>query len=1419
MCECNPIAVDQGQTGLLTPPASESVAALDSSAPEALLTDGQRHLILDQWSRSTDDAGLLRNELLHELFEVTADVHPSRIAIDCAGVPISYHDLEWQANQLSHYLRDGGVGPGSFVALLLPRSADVYVTILAILKSGAAYVPLDPDYPADRVSYILADCKVHTLITTAALAAKHQPGDRRVVLLDQSRAQISASSPVRLNRLEVNAQPHDLCYVIYTSGSTGRPKGVEIAHRSACHLVRAEAEIFGISPRDRVYQGFSIAFDASVEEIWLALFSGAALVVGTSEMVHAGPGLSQMLTDAKVSVLSCVPTLLSMMPDDVPGVKLLIVGGEACPQDLVRRWARAGRRMVNTYGPTEATVIATWGDLHPESPVTIGRPVSNYRVYLLDRQMQPVPLGEPGELHLGGPGLARGYVGRPDLTAEKFVSDPFSKFPSDRLYKTGDLVRFTDEGEIEFLGRIDTQIKLRGFRIELSEIESALLRCPGIQSAVATVRMDGQGIEQLAGYIVSSTTAMFDEAGLKSQLRSLLPAYMIPSTIDDLSCLPTLSSGKVDRKSLPAPRPRARVAEATGEPPRTARERTLFAHWEKLFSPALVSRRDDFFLELGGHSLLAATMVSQLRKEPSFHDLSVLDVYHFPSIASLAAEIDRRSKLKNATAPRQSIEPIRVSRLSYFLCSLAQLPCLYVLLALYAVQWLSPYILYSWRLNRGLGIGGSLLLSLAAALVVPPCMLLVACAAKWLIIGRYRPGLHPLWGSYYLRWWLVDKIISFAPIGFLTGTPLLNIYLRLMGAKIGGDVHLASDNLSAFDLISIGDRSTLGIESSLTHCTVEGGWLKIGRIEIGADCTIGIRCAIERDTVMEPNSSLDDLSLLPAGQTLPAGETWRGSPAQRIVGVASQSPPVKNEPAIIPGSASGAIGRGTPRPVFPGRPASTGLGVPRPVAPCPIGNSDAISRPVSNRRTAQKYAAFYASGALLLPLIYLLAIFPGMILLAHLDRKYNTYSFLAVAPLAAISFVVFLCLLIAALKWILVGRVKPGTYPIFSPFHARKWFFDQLMGLSLDVMGSLYATLYLAPWYRLLGATLGKNAEISTASSASPDLLDIGDESFIADYVSLGAAKIARGEMTLAPTRIGKRAFVGNSAMVPAGTILGSGALIGVLSAPPLNSADAAGEGTSWLGSPAIFLPQRTVNQTFSERSTFNPTRTLYVQRYLIEFIRVILPVTVFVTLTTLLLHQMIVLRDIAKIGTLKIALLFPLMYLACGLIASAFVITAKWVLMGRYQPAEKPLWSTFVWRTELLTALHENLANSFLIELLTGTPWICWFFRMMGATIGSRVFMDTTFLTEFDLISIGDDAALNDSCTVQTHLFEDRVMKMSNIRIGANCAIGSGSVVLYDTAMEAGSTLGDLSLLMKGESLPTGTHWHGSPARLQINS
>ena len=1062
--------------------------------------------------------------LLHEIFEVQADARPENVAVVFGREETTYASLESRANRLARHLRSRGVGRGSLVAMLLRRSVDAYAAILGILKSGAAYVPIDPEYPADRVAYILEDSGAGALVTSADLARRHAAFEGAVVRVDADRDAIAAEKPLRLAREEVGASSQDLCYVIYTSGSTGRPKGVMIEHRNARRLVQAEGHIYAARSEDRVYQGASLAFDLSVEEVWLAFHAGATLVAATPEMERAGPDLSSLLTESGVTVLSSVPTLLSMLAEDVPTLRLLIFGGEACPEWLVARWARSGRRLVNTYGPTETTVIATYAELLPGKPVTIGHAVPGYRVYLLDDELRPAPRGEAGEICIGGAGVARGYVGLSDETRARFVPDPFA--PADeadaRIYRSGDLGRLDANGNIEFLGRVDGQVKIRGFRVELTEIESVLLQADGLRAAACAVREDVAGIQQLVGYVVPGDSPV-DEERLRSYLRSHLPAYMVPALIETVTDLPLLPSGKLDRASLPAPRAR-RAAKAAAGRPLTITERRIAKVWKDLFSPLPVSLDDHFFHDLGGHSLLAARMVSMLRKNPRFARVSVTDVYEHPTIASLASALDAaapRSQLSGAEASTEVRDVVRTSWGRHFLAGVLQSVGLYFVFGLRGLQWITPYLVFFFLLiEHELPVYESAAWAAVIEMAVFPLIIVVAVTAKWLVLGRVRPGRYPLWGWYYMRWWFAQAMVASVPSNYLAGTPLLPMFYRLLGARIGRDVYIGTERFAAFDLISIGDGASIDDDASLFGQTVEDGELVIGPVTVGRNCFVGARAVLREGAVMEDGARLDDLSLLPSGARIPAGETWAGSPARRV----SDS----NSAPLPPPPVRGLL-----------------------------------------RRAAT--AALYAALVLVMPILLLGAFVPGMAILMHLDPIEQPLVYLAAAPLVGASFVLLSTTEMALLKWLLVGRVRAGTYPLHGGFYVRNWISDQLRALSHNTLGPLHATLYMAPWYRLLGARLGRFVELSTATSMNPDLLEIGDGGTVADEASLGAGRIEGGWMTLAPTRVGRRAFIGNSAVVPAGADLGDGSLVGVLSLAPLGTREGASPGADGSARPRAF--------------------------------------------------------------------------------------------------------------------------------------------------------------------------------------------------------------------------------------------------------
>ncbi len=1304
-------------------------------------------------------------EVLSALFEAQADARPEALAVLSGANRATYADLEKGANRIARHLQSRGVVRGSLVAVLLPRSVDLYAAILGILKAGSAYVPIDVSSPRDRVEFILRDSGAKALVTTEAMA-RGVAFAGAVLRVDADRAVIQAASGERLPR-ELGASPGDLCYVIYTSGSTGRPKGVMIEHRNACHLVRVEGALYGVRPDDRVYQGASPSFDLSVEEMWLAFHAGATLVAATPEMAQAGPDLSKLLAAQRVTVLSTVPTLLSMLEEDVPTVRLLILGGEACPPDIVERWHRTGRRILNTYGPTETTVIATVAEMLPGEKVTIGRAIPGYRVDLRDETLRQVPRGQVGEICIAGVGVARGYVGLPEATRERFVPDPDAAAnPEARMYRTGDLARMDDEGNLEFMGRADGQVKIRGYRVELGEIESVLLTLEGVQAAACALRRDMPGSPRLVGYVVPTDGTTVDESGLLAQIRGLLPTFMVPSQIETVASLPQLPSGKLDRAALPAPKARtSRRATPAVTDERTATQKRIADVWGRLFQPLEVSVDDDFFLDLGGHSLLAAQAVSALRKETGLESVSVSDVYEHPTIRALAKAIDVRRRetppaRRSARAPTPDETPRERRR--RFLAAILQGVSLYGVFATRCLAWITPYLLFFYLLAGGHSLLFSAAWAIVGGVAVLPALVLIAAAAKWLVLGRVRPGRYPLWGGYHLRFWFAQAVVNALPLNLMTGTPLLPAIYRFLGARIGKDVFLGTDRIGAFDVVSIGEGSSLNELASVNGYTIEDGDLVIGPVKIGRDCSVGTWSVLGPGCEMGDRSRLGDLSLLPEGTVVPCGEAWSGSPAKR----------------------TGASEKVSPPPV---------------------------------RRGWLRRAATAAAYALLIavyPILFFLAILPAMVFLTPTGLFVHPLPYLLGAPLVGGLFVAVFAALTIVAKRAILGRVRAGRYPLHGGFYIRYWFVDHLLKDTLEFMGQVYATLYVRPWYRALGARIGRNAELSTAASVTPDLLVLEEGSTVADEVSLGAPRVDGGWITLAPTRLGRRAFIGNSGVVPAGTNLGDGSLIGVLSVAPADPQEAAREGASWLGSPPILLPQRQPSESFPEARTFSPRRRQRIARGLFELLRVTWPAAGLFLLASVVTAATLAL--IPVLGLPLTLLAVPAVYGASCLAAAVTVAALKWVVVGRYRPFTHPLWSHHVWRLELVNALYEFFAAPLALEALTGTAFLPAYLRLLGAKIGRGTYMETTGLLEWDLVEIGDRSVLMQDVVVQTHLFEDRVLKASRLRIGKGCSIGDASVILYDSNLEDGCRLDALSLVMKGETLPAGTAWGGVPAAWQ---
>src|SRR3982075_3777867 len=599
-----------------------------------ILDVAERGRVLVEWN---DTARAVPQTTLPALIEAQVAQRGDATPLVCEDATLTYAALNARANRLAHLLIAQGAGPEQIVALALPRSAELIVGLLAIVKSGAAYLPLDPDYPADRLAFMLADAKPVCLITSNAIAQRLPEAAPRLVLDHPDTAGILARQPDTNPRDQDRTAPLtplNSAYVIYTSGSTGTPKGVVVSHIGITSLAGAQIERLAIPSDPRGPQFSPSSFDASIMELLMAFPAGAALVVPQAGLM-AGEILADTLTRHAVSPALIPPAVLAGMPTErLEQFGTLIVGGDACPPDLVARWSQ-GRRMVNAYGPTETTICATMSmPLSGAADPLIGRPIWNTRVYVLDDGLQPVPVGVAGELYIAGSGLARGYLNRPDVTAERFVADPFGP-PGSRMYRTGDRARWRPEGTLHFLGRADHQLKIRGFRIEPGEIEAALGQHDGVAQAAVVAREDRAGDKRLVGYVVPTAGHVPDATRLRQHPPRPLPAYMAPAAFVMLEALPLTPSGKLDRNALPAPDQQP-VTEYT--PPRTATEKELADLWAETFGLERVSIHDNFF-DLGGHSLLVTHLISKIRAAFEV-ELPLGTLFEVSTIAGLAERLD-----------------------------------------------------------------------------------------------------------------------------------------------------------------------------------------------------------------------------------------------------------------------------------------------------------------------------------------------------------------------------------------------------------------------------------------------------------------------------------------------------------------------------------------------------------------------------------------------------------------------------------------------------------------------------------------------------------------------------------------------------------------------------------------------------------
>lgn len=1268
---------------------------------------------------------------LYELLKDTATAHPEAAAID-DGTILTYSDLMEEVDALAADLHKQGIRRGDRIGIRMSSGAkDLYLAILGTIAAGAAYVPVDADDPDERAETVFGEADVNAIFTDAGLTVKRlsEGGDTERPHLDND------------------------AWIIFTSGSTGKPKGVAVSHRSAAAFVDAEAQMFlqdaPLGPDDRVLAGLSVAFDASCEEMWLAWGHGACLVPAPRSLVRSGMDLGPWLIRRDISVVSTVPTLAGMWPAEaLDNVRLLIFGGEACPPELVEKLATSEREVWNTYGPTEATVVACATTMEPGKPVSIGLPLAGWDLVVVDKQEQPVAVGEVGELVIGGVGLAR-YLD-PEKDAEKYA--PMPSVGWERAYRSGDHVRLEEDG-LYFVGRVDDQVKIGGRRIELGEVEAGVASLPNVRQSAVAVQTTGAGDKVLVGYVsLEDPTQEFDHSAAHVELANIMPAALVPR-IHVMDDLPVRTSGKVDKKALPWPLPGTTV-EAEGL---SATESWLAQLWVDTLGVSVSDKEADFF-ELGGTSLAAATLVGAIRgRVPT---VSVRDLYDHPRLELLAEKVDQIAAATGVSLTTDvaedtatEVKPVGVG--TRLVQGLIQLPAM----TLFAAQWVTGLAALNWALGRAgvewaLALPPWLLIAMVLLFFTPLGRLPIGAALIRLVAGRIKPGTYPRGGSVHLRIWAAERIADTSGATSISGATWILTYARLLGAKIGKNVDLHTLP-PVTGLLTLGDHASVEPEVDLTGYWVEGDKVHVGAITIGPNARIGARSTLMPGAVIGEDVHIEAGSCVTATKPVKARARWSGSPAAKV-GRSKHRFPDEHPP----------------------------------------------------RRSY--WVMFYGITSLFISLIPLAAltvatfivVAPGI--LQPLSAMQSLGWAVALAPIAAlVAMAVYMALVWLIVRLVGIG-IKPGVFPVRSLMGWRLWVTERVLDDARSHLFVLYASQLTPIWFRSLGATIGKNAEISTAVMI-PKLTEVKEGSFLADDTLVGGYELGGGWMLTEHARIGKRSFLGNSGIAGPGRKLGKNSLVAVLSSTPKK----ARAGSNWWGSPPERLRRVTVTAESGEDLTYNPGLRVKAARGLVETLRLLAPMTsalIFVCVLAGLQFMW------SMYGFWLAWALGGIILMAAGLVALLITALVKWACVGQIRAANHPLWSRFVWLNELQDSFVEGVAAPWYLSHNLGTASLNNALRLLGAHIGRGAWIESYWFPEADLCFVGRGATVGRGCVVQTHLFQDRVMSLDAVTLADGATLGPQSVALPASELRIDTSVGPASLVMRGDKVPARSRWQGNP-------
>ncbi len=1326
-------------------------------------------------------------ERLYDLFERRCEElercgridHP---AIETEGRVISYGELRQRVAQVAEHLIRCGIGPGRCVGLLLDRSIAAYVALLAVVKTEAAYVPLDLKFPADRIAFIAEDAQIATFIAVSQAVGLIANHNGTIIPLDDIQALIDtdvgdtvpgATAPRRAKDVstKTSGREYDDClsYIIYTSGSTGRPKGVAVNHSSICNFVIVAAEVYGYTESDRVYQGLTFAFDFSVEELWVPLLTGATLVASSADIQLVGSALRDFLLEHNITALCCVPTLLATIEEDVPTLRFLLVSGEACPQDIVNRWYHHKCRMLNAYGPTEATVTATWTELQPDQKVTIGIPLPTYSVAILDPEMsEVVPLGQTGEIAIGGIGLAEGYVNRDDLTAARFVPDflHVPNNPSRRLYRTGDLGRINEDGEIEYLGRIDTQVKIKGYRIELAEIEEVLLEADGVAQAVVTVWEPTPGKKELVGYYsVFDDAAAVSRATLFDTLRQRLPLYMVPAYLEPLETIPLLASQKADRKALSPPAlPRMTAASGPYVAPETPTEAIVASTLAAILGIEKVSIDDKFFEQLGLDSLRVAEFLWQLNPQLPGVTASIMDVYLSPTVRAMAATIDRKQAV---AMPAETAPPAYVaSTFSYTLCGTLQAISYLVLFGLYTGLAIVGY----QSINGAQGVLDLATRSLAFSAASLLFLSTLPVIAKWLLIGRFKTGKIKLWSLDYFRFWLARLMVESSPLAAFRGSPLFNIYLRLLGAKIGANVLIQAKAFPlCTDIIDIGDNAILRKQCHVTGYRAENGYIYFGEIRIGRDAIVGDGTLVDLNTKIGDGAQLAHASALLEHQSIADGCRAHGSPAEAT----------ETDFAYLP-SGSTSVFRRAVYGIVQAVLLTVYAGIFYAVAVALISSSGPAIGALQART----------------PLATDIWIWAFEISLTFFVASYVLGFVMQIIGCQALN------------RLLAPGKIYPlyGVHYFIGQSLAtlsNSASFHTLFGDSSFIVNYLRALGYRQPNVRQTGSNFG-----TSLFQDNPFACEIGSGTMVSDGLFLINHEVSASAFRVSEARVGAESFIGNNIFYLPNSRVGDNCLFASKVMLPITGPTRSNVGL--LGSPAFEIPREVPG-----RGAFDPIPTTPAGEELLRR----KDTHNLATMALYLASQWLIVFIVTLMGFAATATYQSYGYLsillfgvAVSVLGVSYYIGLEWLSLGgrKLEPHACTIHDPYYSGIER----HWKLGENWLKSAFRGTPFRPIILRWLGVDMGKRVFDDGSVITEKTLVKIGDDTCINADVSIQAHSLEDGLFKSAPITIGRACSIGPLAYVHYGVTIDTNTCLASDAFLMKGTRTDAYSRWAGNPAK-----